>query len=213
MSTGKPPFHNVPAFLFRVGKHKEHPKIPDELSDKAKSFIKRCFEKDPNLRATAKELLEDPFIAQYEKLKRERSVTENGLSTTDRAGILQVNESFLGDKHFISIVENYLLYLVKQRSMSAVESSTSPMSPGVMNHSMGPPPPSLSTHRFKRHSGLNQPKLIIPQQSISEESLNNSPGAEMQPLRSVESLFGLCTSWTLILFAMARTFFPPKAPS
>ena len=68
-----------------------------------------------------------------------------------------------------------------------------------MNHSMGPPPPSLSTHRFKRHSGLNQPKLIIPQQSISEESLNNSPGAEMQPLRSVESLFGLCTSWTLIL--------------
>ena len=101
----------------------------------------------------------------------------------------------------------------RERSMSAVESSTSPMSPGVMNHSMGPPPPSLSTHRFKRHSGLNQPKLIIPQQSISEESLNNSPGAEMQPLRSVESLFGLCTSWTLILFAIARTFVPPKAPS
>ena len=95
--------------------------------------------------------------------------------------------------------------------MSAVESSTSPMSPGVMNHSMGPPPPSLSTHRFKRHSGLNQPKLIIPQQSISEESLNNSPGAEMQPLRSVESLFGLCSSWTLILFAMARTFFSSES--
>ena len=141
--------------------------------------------------------------------KRHRKRPVNHWSSWDFTG---KRKGFLGDKHFISIVENYLLYLVKQRSMSAVESSTSPMSPGVMNHSMGPPPPSLSTHRFKRHSGLNQPKLIIPQQSISEESLNNSPGAEMQPLRSVESLFGLCTSWTLILFAMARTFFLRKRP-
>ena len=35
-----------------------------EMSESAMSFILRCFEPDPDKRAKASELLEDPFIAE-----------------------------------------------------------------------------------------------------------------------------------------------------
>lgn len=48
----------------KVGYYKAHPEVPEELSEKAKSFIKRCFEPDPDKRATAAQLLEDPFLGK-----------------------------------------------------------------------------------------------------------------------------------------------------
>lgn len=47
-----------------MGYHKAHPEIP-ELSEKATTFILRCFESDPDKRATAEQLLEDPFLCKY----------------------------------------------------------------------------------------------------------------------------------------------------
>jgi serine/threonine protein kinase len=44
---------------------KVHPDIPAELSESARNFILRCFEPDPDKRATAAQLLEDPFITEY----------------------------------------------------------------------------------------------------------------------------------------------------
>ena len=41
-----------------------HPEVPNELSERAQLFILRCFEPDPDKRATSAELLEDPFIAE-----------------------------------------------------------------------------------------------------------------------------------------------------
>jgi mitogen-activated protein kinase kinase kinase 5 len=38
--------------------------VLQELSEKAISFILRCFEPDPDKRATSSELLEDLFIAE-----------------------------------------------------------------------------------------------------------------------------------------------------
>lgn len=56
----------LPLFSTQVGLYKMHPDIPEQLSEKAHSFILRCFEPDPNKRATAAHLLEDPFLTEYD---------------------------------------------------------------------------------------------------------------------------------------------------
>ncbi|CAH1173520.1 unnamed protein product [Phaedon cochleariae] len=79
MATSKPPFIELDspqAAVFRVGYYKAHPEVPEELSDRAKSFIMRCFEPDPDKRATASELLEDPFLGPERRQKNIRLNTD-----------------------------------------------------------------------------------------------------------------------------------------
>ncbi|XP_064412123.1 mitogen-activated protein kinase kinase kinase 5 isoform X2 [Latimeria chalumnae] len=76
MATGKPPFYELgepQAAMFKVGMFKIHPEIPDSMSPEAKAFLLRCFEPDPDMRATATELLTDEFLKVTSKKKRSQT--------------------------------------------------------------------------------------------------------------------------------------------
>uniref|UniRef100_A0A674C5J7 Mitogen-activated protein kinase kinase kinase 5 n=1 Tax=Salmo trutta TaxID=8032 RepID=A0A674C5J7_SALTR len=76
MATGKPPFYELgepQAAMFKVGMFKIHPEIPDSMSMEAKAFILRCFEPDPDQRATALHLLTDDFLTVTSRKKRGKS--------------------------------------------------------------------------------------------------------------------------------------------
>ncbi|KAK8951123.1 Mitogen-activated protein kinase kinase kinase NPK1 [Platanthera zijinensis] len=82
MATGKPPwsqqFQEVAA-LFHIGTTKSHPPIPDYLSSEAKIFLLKCLQKEPNLRPTASDLLQDPFVTE-ENLRHHQSHMESSKS-------------------------------------------------------------------------------------------------------------------------------------
>lgn len=67
MATGKPPWseqYQEVAALFHIGSTKSHPPIPDHLSAEAKDFLLQCLQKEPELRPTACDLLQHPFVTR-----------------------------------------------------------------------------------------------------------------------------------------------------
>lgn len=65
---GKPPYHKLapmPA-LFRIV-NDDHPPVPEGVSPLVRDFLMQCFQKDPNLRVTAKKLLRHPWIMSTKK--------------------------------------------------------------------------------------------------------------------------------------------------
>ncbi|KAL7177697.1 hypothetical protein ACSBR2_030960 [Camellia fascicularis] len=65
MATGKPPWsqqYQEVAALFHIGTTKSHPPIPEHLSVEAIDFLLKCMQKEPNLRPTASDLLQHPFV-------------------------------------------------------------------------------------------------------------------------------------------------------
>lgn len=57
----------------QVGMFKIHPEIPESMSLEAKAFILRCFEPDPDRRATALDLLTDEFLTVTSRKKKGKS--------------------------------------------------------------------------------------------------------------------------------------------
>ncbi|XP_074977367.1 mitogen-activated protein kinase kinase kinase 6 isoform X7 [Caretta caretta] len=72
MATGHPPFYELgspQAAMFKVGMFKMHPEVPDSMSGAAKAFILQCFEVDPDKRAPAAALLQEPFLTAPSRKK------------------------------------------------------------------------------------------------------------------------------------------------
>lgn len=60
---GKPPYHTLPPMpaLFRIV-NDDHPPLPQGASPGVLDFLMQCFQKDPNLRVSARKLLKHPWI-------------------------------------------------------------------------------------------------------------------------------------------------------
>ncbi|KAK3403144.1 hypothetical protein B0T20DRAFT_17874 [Sordaria brevicollis] len=60
---GKPPYHHLAAMpaLFAIV-NDDHPPLPEGVSPAARDFLMQCFQKDPNLRVSAKKLLRHSWI-------------------------------------------------------------------------------------------------------------------------------------------------------
>lgn len=65
----------------QVGMFKIHPEIPDSMSLEAKAFILRCFEPDPDRRATALDLLTDEFLTVTSRKKKSKSGFTGGFNS------------------------------------------------------------------------------------------------------------------------------------
>ena len=70
---GKPPYHKLapmPA-LFRIV-NDDHPPLPEGASPLVRDFLMQCFQKDPNLRVSAKKLLKHPWIVSTKKVEAKK---------------------------------------------------------------------------------------------------------------------------------------------
>lgn len=58
------------AAMFKIGNSKELPAIPEQLSDEAKDFVRKCLQREPRHRPTAAQLLEHPFVKNAATLEK-----------------------------------------------------------------------------------------------------------------------------------------------
>ncbi len=65
MALGRNPwghFDNIMQAMYRIGMGTKGPDIPEYLSENCRNFVNRCLSRDPKVRPTVHELLEDPFV-------------------------------------------------------------------------------------------------------------------------------------------------------
>ncbi|XP_062699786.1 mitogen-activated protein kinase kinase kinase 15 isoform X2 [Aedes albopictus] len=164
MATGKPPFVELgspQAAMFKVGFYKKHPEIPAELSPVAKNFIKRCFEVDVDKRATAAELLDDPFLSdKHKKMRASISIPPSTIS----AGAAEFSRSVSmpADRHISKT-------LISQQSTAScntpsINSETENLAetPSLEIESMEPPPAGFQLNRRSSSGGLLSPEVELP---------------------------------------------------
>ena len=90
---GKPPYHKLQPMhaLFRIV-NDDHPPLPEGASPIVRDFLMQCFQKDPNLRVSARKLLKHPWIVNA---RRSDSVVPKKPTEYDEAvkSVQQWNEA------------------------------------------------------------------------------------------------------------------------
>ena len=79
---GRPPYSDLDSMsaLFHIVDD-EHPPFPDGASAAARDFLMRCFQKDPNLRTTAKKLRKHDWITNHARSSSQSSISASAEAT------------------------------------------------------------------------------------------------------------------------------------
>ncbi|KAK9506900.1 hypothetical protein O3M35_008749 [Rhynocoris fuscipes] len=178
MATGKPPFvelESPQAALFKVGFYKIHPLIPDELSDKAKAFILRCFDADPSKRATASELLEDSFLSEKKKTSR-ALVSPQELSRSVSMPADRINKS-----------------MHQSQSTNSINNSNSSSNTNSVNtfQKMSTTEEVVRTQSFDSKSQSTLAPIVMPSRGHSISSIRTPEIEEISPLSRRSSYGGV----------------------
>ncbi|KAE9074006.1 hypothetical protein PF010_g24851 [Phytophthora fragariae] len=87
MATARPPWENLSnplTAMFHIASTTTIPEFPAQLSSTAHDFLSRCFDKNPDTRASAAELLRHPFLRE-ELEERQAVVADDPLCSTARS--------------------------------------------------------------------------------------------------------------------------------
>lgn len=86
MASGKPPwsqeYSQITALILDIVKSDKIPTIPEHISDEFKDLIKKCLNRNPDERPTAKELLQHPWFTSKKRSKK-RSFSNYSLQKMD----------------------------------------------------------------------------------------------------------------------------------
>ncbi|CAG8548816.1 12494_t:CDS:2 [Ambispora leptoticha] len=157
---GKPPYSYLdpmPA-LFRVVQD-EHPPLPESASPAVRNFLMQCFQKDANLRVSAKKLLKHPWIVSA------------------RGGMGTITKKTLPRSMKVPITTEYeeVVQSVKDYNM-ALDETNSTTSRRRSSVSRRPSRLSLSSP----HSPIqHQPLTSIPDSSSASTNANTNPSSAL----------------------------------
>lgn len=158
---GHPPYHTLdpmPA-LFRIVQD-DCPPIPEGASPIVKDFLYHCFQKDCNLRISAKKLLKHPWMAAARK-----QMTDGQKSAGDRAGE-KVSTGEQGTKRPLSNYNYDEAVLKVQEWNEALKSPSRPSKhPG--------------RHNARSQSPVPRPLDITPPMSLNGSSMLHPSGGRM----------------------------------
>ncbi|XP_078068704.1 LOW QUALITY PROTEIN: mitogen-activated protein kinase kinase kinase 5-like [Mustelus asterias] len=155
MATGKPPFYELgepQAAMFKVGMFKIHPDIPESMSPEAKDFILRCFEPEPDKRATAPELLSDEFLKVTSRKKKTQLKQQDYLRSISLPVPVVVEELSSGSEFGSVSPDSDLkqdLFFFKTRAKSCIEKESKGSRPLLL---------SIPDDHFEDHSAPPSPE-------------------------------------------------------
>ncbi|KAG1822659.1 uncharacterized protein BJ212DRAFT_1444950 [Suillus subaureus] len=184
---GKPPYHfldPMPA-LFRIVQD-DCPPIPDGASPIVKDFLLHCFQKDCNLRISAKKLLRHPWMISA---KKQMNMAAGKGPGSPEGG----PQSFLDGKRPTSNYNYDEAVLKVQEWNEALKSPTRPTKKTSRNSvSEGQPPSPTRGGRDKPAVSLLQHSVLGLQASTSGNSVlkgsNTAPGKPSAPVALVEKI-------------------------
>ncbi|KAH7885180.1 hypothetical protein F5I97DRAFT_1883246 [Phlebopus sp. FC_14] len=187
---GKPPYHfldPMPA-LFRIVQD-DCPPIPDGASPIVKDFLLHCFQKDANLRISAKKLLKHPWMVSAKKQMNPSSSKEG--RSSDGASLSSSGPSKRPPSNY-----NYdEAVLQVQEWNEALKSPSRPSKHGGRaGLPDGPPPSPTRAVRDKAGISLLQHSVLGLQQSTSVPMALKAPiapnptGKPLAPLGLVEKI-------------------------